>query len=105
LFSQKDSIEHAFDRIERALDAVKKSANVSQAKWKIIVAAFTGHGFITFPAKESCISVPSSSDNGSDDFTLRLINLENFARECASFPNTITIIIDNSCRVYPKGNA
>jgi hypothetical protein len=48
------------------------------------VAAFTGHGFITYPAKESCIGVPSLSDDGSGDFLLRFINLENFARKCAS---------------------
>jgi hypothetical protein len=48
------------------------------------VAAFTGHGFITFPGKESCIGVPSTSDNNPGDFELRFINLENFARKCAS---------------------
>ena len=31
----------------------------------------------------------------------RFINLENYARECATQPNTITFIIDNACRVFP----
>jgi|LauGreDrversion4_2_1035121.scaffolds.fasta_scaffold1030095_1 hypothetical protein len=31
----------------------------------------------------------------------RFINLENYARECATKPNTITFIIDNACRVFP----
>lgn len=66
------------------------------------MAAFTGHGFINYPAKESCIGVPSTSIDNQEEFNLRFINLENFARHCASQPNTITIIIDNSCRVYPK---
>jgi hypothetical protein len=65
------------------------------------VAAFTGHGFITYHSKESCIGVPSTSKENPDQFDLRFINLEDFARHCASQPNTITIIIDNSCRVYP----
>jgi hypothetical protein len=32
----------------------------------------------------------------------RFINLENYARECATKPNTITFIIDNACRVFPS---
>jgi hypothetical protein len=64
-----------------------------RAKWKIVVVAFTGHGFINYPAKESCILIRSHED--------RFINVEDYARKCANQPNTITIIIDNCCRVYP----
>lgn len=66
------------------------------------MVAFTGHGYINYPAKESCIAVPSRSDENPDIVELRFINIEDLARKCAAQKNTITIIIDNSCRVFPE---
>ncbi len=34
---------------------------------------------------------------------MRFINLEKLARHCAQDKNTLTIIINNGCRLYPKG--
>ena len=102
MFSQIGGGDHALERINRGLDWLQTSAENSAAKWKIIVVAFTGHGFITYPGKESCIGLPSTSEESPEVMQLRFINLEHFARLCASQANTITIIIDNSCRVYPK---
>jgi hypothetical protein len=36
---------------------LKVKAKNSAAKWKIIVAVFTGHGHINYPAKESCVLI------------------------------------------------
>ena len=86
MFSQKDGGDHAFEKIHLGLAQLQKSAKNSAAKWKIIVVAFTGHGFITYPGKESCIYFPSTSEDDPEEMNLRYINIEDFARRCASLP-------------------
>jgi hypothetical protein len=64
----------------------------------------TGHGFVNFPAKDSCIVYVSDvlQENEEQCKIYKYINLEHLARNCATQKNVITVIINNACLSLPK---
>jgi hypothetical protein len=59
---------------------LKDKAKNSTARWKIVVVAFTGHGFINYPAKESCVVFRTTQPGEIEFFDDRFINVEHYAR-------------------------
>ena len=78
MFYQQDRevklVGDARDIISGGLNKLIESASNSTAKWKIIVVAVTGHGFINYPHKESCVAMHGTDE--SEQTVLRFINLE-----------------------------
>ena len=58
-FNQQDKLGRFLDNAKDVIDGRLKEMRVKErnprAKWKIIVVSFHGHGFINYPAKESCV--------------------------------------------------
>ncbi len=44
-------VDNAKELIDKRLEKLRKKDRNPRAKWKVVVVAFTGHGFISYPAK------------------------------------------------------